>query len=102
MTESGIERNGDVFELDRPDLPDSPIDPEEKIERLREEIREKEKELKSANIKFNQKDSTMDVVAAPPASSNKISSAASASEQSASNGNFQILFRALNLLKLAR
>ncbi|MFM8586929.1 MAG: PspC domain-containing protein [Bacteroidota bacterium] len=102
MTESGIERNGDVFELDRPDLPDSPIDPEEKIERLREEIREKEKELKSANIKFNQKDSTMDLVTAPPASSNKISSAASASEQSASNGNFQILFRALNLLKLAR
>jgi len=102
MTESGIERNGDVFELDRPDLPDSPIDPEEKIERLREEIREKEKELKSANIKFNQKDSTMDQVTAPPASSNKISSAASASEQSASNGNFQILFRALNLLKLAR
>jgi len=102
MTESGIERNGDVFELDRPDLPDSPIDPEEKIERLREEIREKEKELKSANIKFNQKDSTMGQVTAPPASSNKISSAASASEQSASNGNFQILFRALNLLKLAR
>ena len=105
MTESGIERNGDGYDLDspnRPPLPDSPIDPEEKIERLREEIREKEKELKSAAHRLRQQDSTADIAEHSNASNNNISSSASSSEQSASNSKFQILFRALNLLKLAR
>jgi hypothetical protein len=105
MTESGIERNGDGYDLDspnRPPLPDSPIDPEEKIERLREEIREKEKELKSAALRLRQKDSTEDIAEHSNTSNNNISSSASSSEQSASNSKFQTLFRALNLLKLAR
>jgi phage shock protein PspC (stress-responsive transcriptional regulator) len=105
MTASGIERMGDLSDPDapgQPPLPDSPIDPEEKIERLREEIREKEKELKSAAIKFNKKDTTIEMVSGANGLNNKISSVASAPEQTASKGNFQILFRALNLLKLAR
>ncbi len=105
MTESGIERNSDGYDLDspnRPPLPDSPIDPEEKIERLREEIREKEKELKSAAHPLRQKDSTADIAEYSNASTTNISSSASSSEQSSSNSKFQILFRALNLLKLAR
>jgi sugar-specific transcriptional regulator TrmB len=96
---------GDLSDPDapgQPPLPDSPIDPEEKIERLREEIREKEKELKSAAIKFNKKDTTIEMVSGANGSNNKISSVASAPEQTASKDNFQILFRALNLLKLAR
>ena len=105
MTENGIERNGDALDLDRPDrppLPDSPIDPEEKIERLREEIREKERELESADNRINEKDSLAEMQVGANGYNNKISSSQSSSEERDRKGNFQILFRALNLLKLAR
>ena len=105
MTDSGIERNSEALDLEAPDqppMPDMPIDPTEKIERLREEIREREKELKSVNIKVKEKDTTVEIQVASNASNRKAASAQSSSEESAKAGNFQILFRALNLLKLAR
>jgi len=69
---------------------------------LREEIREKERELESADNRINEKDSLAEMQVGANGYNNKISSSQSSSEERDRKGNFQILFRALNLLKLAR
>ena len=97
MTDVGIERigGGDEIELDKNDL-------EDKIDRLKEEIRQKEIDLKSVDIKIKEKDTTVDVVIKSNASKSKSVSSEMEADDPASNNNVQILFRALNLLKLAR
>jgi hypothetical protein len=99
MTESGIERMGGVDEQD------GEIDSDElenRIDRLREEIREEEIHLKSIDRKIKGKDSTGDVQIKSNASNTKQSKFETEAEAPSPSGNFQILFRALSLLKLAR
>ena len=97
MTESGIERIGgeDEIELNTDDL-------EDKIDRLKDEIRKKEIDLKSIDIKIKEKDTTVDVHIKSNASNNKVVSTEMEADDPSSNAKVQILFRALNLLKLAR
>lgn len=97
MTESGIERIGgeDEKELDADDL-------EEKIDQLRDEIKKKEFDLKSIDIKIKDGDTTADIRIKSNASNNKAGSTEMEADDPSRNANVQILFRALNLLKLAR
>ena len=97
MTESGIERIGgeDEIELNTDDL-------EDKIDRLKDEIRKKEIDLKSIDIKIKDKDTTVDVHIKSNASNHKAVSTEIEAEDPSRSAHVQILFRALNLLKLAR
>jgi len=99
MTESGVERIGGV------DEPDGEIDSDElenRIDRLREEIREKEIHLKSTDTKIKGNDTTVDVQIKSTASNAKQPKLEPEAQAPSPSGNFQILFRALSLLKLAR
>ena len=99
MTESGVERIGGV------DEPDGDIDSDElenRIDRLREEIREKEIHLKSTDTKIKGNDTTVDVQIKSTASNAKQPKLEPEAQAPSPSGNFQILFRALSLLKLAR
>jgi len=97
MTESGIERIGgeDEIELNTDDL-------EDRIDRLKDEIRKKEIDLKSIDIKIKDKDTTVDMHIKSNASNHKAVSTEMDAEDPSRSANVQILFRALNLLKLAR
>ena len=87
------------------DEPDGEIDSDElenRIDRLREEIREKEIHLKSTDTKIKGNDTTVDVQIKSTASNAKQPKLEPEAQAPSPSGNFQILFRALSLLKLAR